>query len=280
MRKIAVYMILCFAMMFYAFGVAAQDSEIQIGIEEKLGQTIPLDLSFYDEEGQPVVLKDMMMAKPTLLVLAFFSCEGICKPLLGGLAEAVGRSPETDPGKDYQIITVSFDPKDDPATAKEMRAMTLEQVGRPLPDEAWRFLTGNQENIDKLCDAVGFRYIKQTGTFIHSGVVTVLSATGKVVRYIYGGNISRDIMPFLPFELQMALMEASEGRIGSTVNKVLRLCFQYDQEGKRYVLSVTRIVMVIVLLFAIMVLLYVTKFSKVGSDRDKKTVEETDRPAL
>lgn len=240
-----------------------------IGVDEKLGQQAPLDLEFYDEEGDLISLRDAMGGKPTVLALVFFTCDGICTPLLNGLAQVIEQTPSMSPGEDYQIITISFDPQDGPARAKTKRESYLEMVDRDIDPAGWRFLTGSQNNIDTLCDTVGFRYIEQDGTFIHSGVLILLSPEGKVVRYLHGSNVNRrNIMPFLPLEFRLALIEASEGRVGPTVNKVLRLCFQYDQAGKRYVLDVTKISMIIVLIGALVVLLYVTVFSRIGRDRD------------
>lgn len=250
--------------------VFSQDNAIQIGIDEKLGNVVPKDLSFYDEDGNKVVLGELLGEKPTVLSLVFYLCEGICTPLLNGLAEGITRMTQLSLGKDYQIITISFDPTETPELARNKRANYMRMISRAETDKSWRFLTGNKENIDKICDAVGFRYIEQGGTFVHSGALTILSPEGKIVRYIYGSNISRNVMPVLPLELQLALTEAAGGKIGPTINKVLQLCFQYDQEGKRYVLSVTRIAMAVVVIFALLVLLYVTAFSRISRESVEK----------
>ena len=252
----------------------AQNPFLKLGVDEHLGASVPTDLVFLDEQGSPLTLAQLINDKPTILTLIFYNCQGICTPLLNGLAEAVSRSPDLEPGKDFNIVTISFDPLETSVLAKRKRDNYLREVGRPIDAKGWRFLTGTQENIDRICDAVGFRYLKQEGTFIHSGVLTFLSPQGKIVRYLYGGDVSRNIIPFLPFEIQLAVIEASEGRVGPTIHKVLRLCFQYDQAGKRYALSATRISMAVVLVFALAVLLYVTVFCRIGRTKaasfDKK----------
>jgi protein SCO1 len=252
----------------------AQEPKTLIGIDEKLGQNIPLDLSFYDEDANMVTLKEVIGGKPTLLLLVFYECQGICTPLLNGVAEVVRRAPELRLGEDFRIITISFDPEDTPAVARGKRENYLKLIDRPVDPGAWRFLTGNQETIDKVCDAVGFRYVKQDGAFVHVGVITVLSPEGRIARYLDAGNMVGNVIPFLPFEIQMALSEASNGQVGSTVHKVLQLCFQYDPEGKRYALNITRMIMVIILLFAGMLLLYVTMFSKIKPEQSEAEIKK------
>lgn len=262
-------LILLLFVLFWASPLPAQDQNTLIGIDEKLGGQVPLDLSFYDEEGNTTTLKDAAGGKPVLLLLVFYECQGICTPLLNGVAEVLRRAPELRLGEDFRILTVSFDPADTPATAHGKQQNYLKLIGREVDPAAWRFFTGSQENIDKLCDAVGFRYIKQNGTFIHVGMITVLTPAGKIARYLAAGNVTGNVISFLPFEIQMALSEASNGRVGSTVHKVLQLCFQYDPAGKRYALDITRIVMVIILLFMGMLLLYVTVFSKIKPEEEE-----------
>ncbi len=143
-------------------------------------------------------------------------------------------------------------------------------MGRDIPAHGWRFLSGNQENIDKICDSVGFRYTKQDNVFIHAAVITVLSAQGKIVRYLYTGDVVRNVLPIFPFEIELALSEAGNGKVGGAVHRIVRLCFQYDQEGKRYSLSITRIMLVIILLFAGCILLYVTVFCKIGRKAEQE----------
>ncbi|MHB8875369.1 MAG: SCO family protein [Myxococcaceae bacterium] len=222
--------------------LAAEDwsaPESELGIDEKLGQTIALDLTLLDEKGQKVVLKDLI-DKPTVLTLVYFRCAGICSPLLNGVVDVLNKSDQ-QPGKDYQIITVSFDDRDGPEIAAAKKANYLKQLKLTFPDGGWRFLTGDAATTRRLADSVGFRYRKQGEDFIHPAAIFVLSPKGKIARYMYG-------IRYLPFDLKMALVEASEGRTGPTINKILKFCYSYDPSGQRYFLNVTRVAGVFTLL--------------------------------
>jgi protein SCO1/2 len=139
------------------------------------------------------------------------------------------------PGKDYQVITVSFDPTETYLTGSEKKKNYYAQLqNKKLSNEDWRFLTADSSTIAQLTDAVGFRYIKKDGEYIHSGVLTLLSPEGKITRYLYGTD-------FLPLDFKLGIIEAAEGKVGTTIAKVVSLCYTYDADGKRYVLDVTRI---------------------------------------
>ena len=204
----------------------------EIGIDEKLGQQIPLDLNFLDENGKSVSLKQLF-TKPTILTLVYYRCPGICSPLLTGVSEMVDKL-DMEPGRDYNIVTVSFDPGDDYITGGEKKSNYLDNMKKKIPESGWHFLTGDSISIAKLTDAVGFRYKRQGSDFAHSAVITILSQDGKIARYLYGIN-------FLPLDVKLALTEASEGKSGPTINKFLKLCYSYDPEGRKYVLNFMRI---------------------------------------
>lgn len=213
----------------------------EVGIDERLGATIPLNLILRDEDGKPVRMGDLL-GKPTILTLNFFRCTGICTPLLNGLVEAINRS-EAQPGKDYQVLTVSFDERDTPEIAAGKRTSYLQQIQRPFPPAAWRFLTGDSASTKALCDAAGFKFKRQGDQFIHPGAIVFLSPKGQITRYMYG-------ISFLPADVQMAVNEAAKGEARPTINKFLRFCFSYDPAGRKYVFSVTRVAGTVVLLTA------------------------------
>ncbi len=256
-------------LMLLAMGTGwGQASKTEIGIDEHLGAMIPADATFYDETGRVVRLGELV-DRPTVLALVYYSCPGICSPLLDGVAEVMGRS-QLAPGADYRVITISFDVHDTPAAATDEAERTrrqdtqfnkrknyMAQVGRDFDASGWRFLTGDQQNIDKITGAVGFKYMLEKGTFVHSGALTILSPQGEITRYLYG-------ITYLPFDLEMAVSEASQGKVGPTVNKLLRYCFAYDPEGHTYALSMTRITGAMVMLFAAFVLFYVLVISRAG----------------
>lgn len=203
-----------------------------VGIDEKLGEFIPMNLSFIDEYGKPVTLQELFK-KPTLLTLVYYRCPGICSPLLNSLAAALDRL-DMEAGKDFNVVTISFDPRETYLTAAEKKNNYLETMNKHIPVDSWRFLTGDSTNITKITDAVGFRYMKQGQDFIHGTTVMAISPSGKIARYLYGTD-------FNPVDMKMALIEASEGRTGPSIATLMKLCYSYDPEGKKYVLNITRI---------------------------------------
>jgi protein SCO1/2 len=164
-------------------------------------------------------------------------------------------------GKDYNVLTISFDPKDTPSIALDKKRNYLEIIKKDYHEESWRFLTGDDENINKLTDAVGFRFKKDGEEFIHSAALIVLSPNGKIIRYLYG-------ITFLPFDLNMAVTEANQGRIGPTIRKALLFCYKYDPKGRKYALNVTRIAGTAIIIFAGAFFSYLTI---TGRKRGKKT---------
>jgi protein SCO1 len=211
---------------------AAADTP-DIGIDEKLGQIAALDTVLLDEQGDRVVLRTLI-DKPTVLTLNYFRCTGICSPLLNGVAEVIPKTGALA-GRDFQILTVSFDPRDNPEIAGLKKVNYVKQLGPGFPPSAWRFLTGDPASTQRLADSVGFRFQKVGNDYVHPGAIMILSPTGKVTRYLYG-------IKFLPFDLKLALLEAAEGRTGPTINKLLQLCYSYDPTGRTYFFNVTRVV--------------------------------------
>ena len=204
-----------------------------VGVDEHLGATVPLDTRFNDEDGRPVALGELI-DKPVILTLNFFRCSGICTPLLNGLVDGLNEL-KLEAGKDYQVITVSFDPNDDPMMAQMKRRNYLAQLRRPFPAQAWRFLTGHDPAIHRLTEAVGFKF-KPAGTqFVHPGVIVILSPTGRVTRYMYG-------IAFPPLDLQMALTEATRGQARPSVIKALQFCYDYDPAGRTFIFRLNRLV--------------------------------------
>jgi protein SCO1/2 len=224
-----------------ARAVTPSEPPLDVGIDEKLGQSVPLDLVLVDEEGNRVALRSLL-DKPTLLTLNFFRCTGICTPLLNGVVEVVNRS-DINPGQDYQIVTVSFDDRDTPEIAAGKRTNYLKQIKKPFPPSAWHFLTGDAATTKALCDSVGFKFKQQGDQFIHAGAIVFLSPEGQVTRYMYG-------VTYLPADFQMAVDEAARGEARPTINKWLKFCFSYDPEGRRYVFSATRVGATLVILLA------------------------------
>jgi len=213
-----------------------------IGIDQKLGQYVPLDLTFDDEKGYTVTLKQLIHT-PTILALVYYHCPNVCSLLLQNLADVLNKLP-AEPGKEYISLAVSFDETEKPSLALEKKEIYLKMIEKPFPEDAWRFLTGNKENIYKLADAVGFHFKRVGEDFEHPVALIVLASDGKIVRYMYGEDP-------LPFDLKLALIEASQGRIGPAISKVVRFCFSYDPKGRKLVFNVLKVTGIVTLLFAL-----------------------------
>lgn len=229
-----------------------------VGIDEKLGSVIPLDLTFRDENGKPVLLR-RLIDRPTILAPVFYSCPDVCSFLLSNLSGTLNRLP-ADPGKDFIVLSVSFDETEGPPLASEKKRLYLKMIEKPFPEEGWRFLTGDRESILKLTDAVGFLFKREGENFLHPVALIILAPDGKITRYLYGTEI-------LPFDLRMALLEASEGRVGPTISKVLRFCFSYDPKGRKYVFNTLKVTGIVTLTFAFSFILFLIWRGKKKSKR-------------
>jgi len=239
---------------------------LDVGVDEKLGQTVPLDLMLVDEQGERVSLRSLL-DKPTLLTLNYFRCSGLCTPLLNGIAELLQRTDQI-PGKDFQVLTVSFDPSDNAELASRKKENYLKQLKPGFPPDAWRFMTGDPVSTKRLADSVGFRFARKGDEFVHAGAVMVLSPTGKVTRYLYG-------VTYLPFDVKMAVAEASQGRTGPTIARFLKFCYSYDPSGRRYFLDITRVAAAFTVMLAVGFGIAVAVQRKKGKKRSKSEKESS-----
>jgi protein SCO1/2 len=218
-----------------------------IGIDEKLGQLVPLDFRFRDENDNAVSLRQLIQA-PVILTPVYLHCPNVCSLLLQNLANALDKLP-AEPGKDYIVLSVSFDETEKPDIARQKKQIYLKMIQKPFPEEAWRFLTGDKENIYKLTDAIGFHFKRVGEDFEHPVSLVILAPDGKIARYMYGADP-------LPFDLKLALVEASQGRIGPTIAKVVRFCFSYDPKAHKLVFNMLRVTGTVTLLFALSFILF------------------------
>ena len=239
--------------------VIAQEEEL--GIYEKLDQYIPDDLIFVSERFDTVNLKGIV-DKPTVLVPVYYDCPGICTPLLEGVADVISKSDMVI-GIDYQVYTFSFDFTESAKLARDKKKTfsTLVRGNHDL-DNGWRFFTADSANVHRLLNSIGYKVKKQGKEYIHPGAIVILSPDGKITRYLHGTY-------YLPFDLKMAIVEASQGISGPTINKFLKFCFSYDPEGQKYVFNITKVSGTIILFFAL--LLFLTLFLK--KNRKKQTNE-------
>jgi protein SCO1/2 len=217
--------------------------DVEIGIVEHLGDTIPMNLWFLNENSDTVTL-GQLINKPTILLFVYFDCPNLCSPLMDGVADVVSKL-DLKLGTDYQIITISFNTKDTPEKAREKKVNFVQKISKEN-QSSWFYLTGVQENINAITEAAGFKYKAQGLDFAHASAIMVLSPQGKITRYLYG-------LTFLPFDLKMAIYEAQKGLARPTINKVLEFCFGYNPGSKTYTLQITRIIGSLTLLIAAIV---------------------------
>jgi protein SCO1/2 len=200
----------------------------QVGIEQRLNERLPLDLPFRDETGTEVVLRDYFGRRPVILTLVYYECPMLCTLVLNGLVRAL-KVLSFEPGREFEIVTVSFDPGETPALAAAKKETYLEQYGRAGAGGGWHFLTGTPESIEGLAQAVGFRYAYDAGRdeYAHAAAIMVATPQGRLARYFFGVEYS-------PRDLRLGLIEASQERIGTLVDTLLLYCFHYDPSTGRY----------------------------------------------
>lgn len=232
------------------FLTLATPEEPQVGFVEKTGEYVPMELKFRDESGKEVRLSEIVK-RPVLLTLVYYECPGICTPLLSGVADVINRTNMTL-GKDFDVLTVSFNPADKPSLAEEKKRNYLQVLKRNRIPEGWRFLTGDRESIAQLTRAVGFRYKEEDGEYIHPAGVIVLSEKGRIIRYLHG-------IEFLPLDIKLSIADAYEDRPAPPLIRLARLCYRYDPGGRRYVLNLLSIfaagsILVAGLFFAVLVI--------------------------
>ena len=207
-----------------------------VGLDQKLGSPIPLDLTFRDEHGHGVTLRQFFGDKPVILTLVYYQCPMLCTEVLNGLLRSAKELP-LEVGKDFTIVTVSIDPSERSVLAEVKHELYTGLYGRPGGPQGWHFLTGDEAQIKTLAQAVGFRYAydSASGQFAHPSGIMLLTPSGKLARYFYGIRYpSRD--------LRLGLVEASQGTIGSPVDQILLYCYHYDPATGKYGLLISRLI--------------------------------------
>jgi protein SCO1 len=208
----------------------------QVGIDQKLGSQVPLNLTFHDEKGNVVQLSQYFgHGKPVVLSLVYFTCPMLCTQVENGMLNSF-KLQTLNIGKDFDALTVSIDPTDKPRLAKVKQEMYTGIYARPGAADGWHFLTGDQPQIKQLADAVGFRYAydPESQQYAHAAAIMVLTPEGKVSRYLYGIEYpSRD--------MRLALVQASEGSIGTPEDALLLFCYHYDPHAGRYGVAIARL---------------------------------------
>jgi len=199
-----------------------------VGFDQRVNEQVPLDLAFHDEAGRQVHLADYFHGKPVILILAWYRCPMLCTEVLNGVTRSMLDMSLTA-GKDFQVITVSFDPREGPELAASKKKTYLERYGRPGADAGWHFLTGDEKSINALTDAVGFRYSydEYNQQFAHASGIMVVTPTGKLYRYFLD-------IKYPARDLQLSLVQASDNKVGSVFDQALLFCFHYDPAQGKY----------------------------------------------
>jgi protein SCO1/2 len=200
----------------------------QVGIDQRLNNQVPLNLVFADENGQQVELGKYFGRKPVILSLVYYDCPMLCTQVLNGLAGSL-KALKFDVGREFEVVTVSFDPREKPELARQKKDGYMARYGREGGGAGWHFLTGDEASIKALADAVGFRFAwdEETKQFAHASGIMILTPDGKVSRYFYG-------IEYAPRDMQLGLVEASNNKIGSPVDQILLYCFHYDPQTGKY----------------------------------------------
>ncbi len=232
----------------YPQALTSDNQDVEIGVVEHLDDFLPDSVFLINEQGKKVILNDVI-DKPTVINFVYYRCPGICSPLMEAIASVMDKS-DLVAGEDYQVLTISFDPREtiDLGLRKKESYLNLMQK-KEMAAKGWHFFVSDSASIIRATNATGFKYKKTGNDFLHAASVTVVSPNAKITRYLNG-------MYFLPFEWKMAIVEASKGQSGPTLNKVLRFCYSYDPVGQTYVLNITKVSGTLIMFFAIVLLLY------------------------
>jgi protein SCO1/2 len=206
----------------------------EVRFDQQLGEKLPLDAPFVDELGRDVVLGDYFGERPVVLTFVYYDCPMLCSLVLQGLAKSLAVL-RFDVGTEYDVVVISFAPDETPAMAREAEAETIERYGRGGA-EGWHFLTGTPESIERATGAAGFRYarIPETGEYAHASGIVVATPDGTIAQYYYG-------IEYPPKDVRLAVVEASEGEVGTVVDQVLLYCFRYDPKLGKYTAVITRV---------------------------------------
>ena len=229
------------------------DQQMQVGFEEKQGQYAAMDIKLVNEKGDTVLFKDVIN-KPTILNLVYFECPGTCSPLMWGVSKFID-GLDLQLGKDYGVVTISFDPAERIDLGIKKKASYITTMQKKEEAENWQFFVSDSINIAKLTQSVGFNYKIINDQYVHPTGLIALAADGKIVRYLRG-------IEFLPFDIKITLVEAAKGKIGPSINRLLAVCYGYDSKGNEFVFNVTR-VSAIVILFIVIVVFLVLALSRI-----------------
>jgi protein SCO1 len=222
------------------------DKQMQVGFEEMQGQYADLKVKLVNEAGDTVLLKDVL-TKPAILNLVYFECPGTCSPLMWGVSKFID---EIDllPGKDYEVITISFDPSEKIDLGIKKKASYISSMKNKEAAQYWHFFVSDSANIARLTQSVGFNYKRINNQYIHPTGLIALGSDGKIIRYLRG-------IEFLPFDVKITLVEAAKGKIGPSINRLLAVCYSFDKQGNQFVFNVTRVSAIVITFIVLLIFL-------------------------
>ena len=225
------------------------EQQMQISFEEKQGQYAALDTKLVNENGDTVLLKDVI-DKPTILNLVYYECPGTCSPLMWGVSKFIDEM-DLKLGTDYEVVTISFDPSETINLGIKKKAAYLSTMKDKEAAKHWRFFVSDSASIAKLTQSVGFHYQKLNNVYVHPTGLIALGADGKIIRYLRG-------IDFLPFDIKITMVEAADGKIGPSINRLLAVCYSYDNKGNGYVFNVTRVSAIVIIFIVVLIFLYLS----------------------
>ncbi len=238
-RNAGVVLLAAFWLSSITFAHATQEEvAARAGLVQKLDAQVPLEVGFRDEHNRQVPLGSFFGRKPVLLVLAYYECPSLCTLVLNGVLQTA-QELKFDAGKEYEIVVVSFDARERPALAAAKKQIYLQRYGRPGADAGWHFLTGDEAAIAQLTSAVGFRFAwdAETRQFAHPSAIMVLTPAGRISRYFPG-------IEYPARDVRLALLEASQNRVGSLADRIFLLCFHYNPNTGKYGLLISRVLQI------------------------------------
>jgi len=222
------------------------NQQMQVGFDEKQGQYAALDAQLVNEAGDTVLLRNVIN-KPTILNLVYFECPGTCSPLMWGISKFID-AVDLQLGKDYEVVTISFDPAERIDLGIKKKASYLSTMKNKESAKNWQFFASDSINITKLTQSVGFNYQRINGQYVHPTGLIALASDGKIVRYLRG-------IEFLPFDIKITMVEAAKGKIGPSINRLLAICYGYDSKGNQFVFNVTRVSAIVILFIIVLIFL-------------------------
>ena len=251
MRKyetLIVFVLLLISVSAYTQSTLFQ-TQMAVGFEEKQGQYAALDTKLVNEKGDTVVLKDIIN-KPTILNLVYYQCPGTCSPLMFGISKSID-AMDLKLGTDYDVLTISIDHTESIELGRNKKVSYINTMQKKEEAKNWQFFVSDSLDIARLASSVGYNFEKVNGEFVHPTGLVALAPDGKIIRYLRG-------IEFLPFDIKITLVEAAEGKIGPSINRLLAVCYSYDANGNKFVFNVTKVSAIVILFFLALLFVFLS----------------------